>query len=116
MELEIQGRMGISPHNLKPAVPLPGNENTSVKPEDNIIQKKAVSEAEVEQMRKALINDVSILNHDLKYYVDPATNDLVVKVIDKTTDKVIREIPAKEIQKLQAKMRETIGLLIDEKI
>ena len=41
---------------------------------------------------------------------------IVIKVIDANTDKVIREIPSEEIQRLQARIRETVGLLFDETI
>jgi flagellar protein FlaG len=41
---------------------------------------------------------------------------VVVKVIDRETDKVIKELPSIEIQRLMARLKETIGLLVDEKI
>ena len=40
----------------------------------------------------------------------------IIKVVDADTDKVIKEIPAEEIQHLIARIKETIGLLVDEKI
>ena len=41
---------------------------------------------------------------------------MVVKVIDKETDKVIKELPSGELQRLHVRIREAIGLLIDEEI
>jgi len=41
---------------------------------------------------------------------------VVVKVVDGSTDKVIKEIPPEDIQKLVARIRETIGILFDQEI
>ena len=41
---------------------------------------------------------------------------VVVKVIDRETDKVIKEIPPEVLQRLHVRIREAIGLLIDESI
>jgi flagellar protein FlaG len=41
-------------------------------------------------------------------------NRVIVRVLDGSSDRVIREIPTSEIQRLIARIRETIGVLIDE--
>ena len=41
-------------------------------------------------------------------------NAIVLKVIDPSTDKVIKEIPSREVQQMQIRIRETIGFLFDE--
>jgi flagellar protein FlaG len=48
--------------------------------------------------------------------VNDQINQVIIKVVDAETDKVIKEIPAEEIQRLIARIKETIGLLVDEKI
>ena len=58
----------------------------------------------------------SIFNKKLKFRVNKEINRVVVKVIDAETDSLIKEIPAAEIQRLVARIRETLGLLFDEKI
>jgi len=55
-------------------------------------------------------------NHRIELSVNEQINQVIIKVVDGDTDKVIREIPAEEIQHLIAKIRETIGVLVDEKI
>lgn len=57
-----------------------------------------------------------LFNRRLKFSVNEEINRVVVKVIDGTTDKVIKEIPPEEIQKLVARIKETIGILFDEEI
>jgi flagellar protein FlaG len=57
-----------------------------------------------------------LFNKRLKIKVNDEIQRVVVKVIDANTDKVIKEIPPQELQKLIARIKETIGLLFDEKI
>jgi flagellar protein FlaG len=55
-------------------------------------------------------------NRRLKFSINQELNQVVVKVIDKETDKVIKELPSEELQRLHVRIREAIGLLIDEEI
>ena len=55
-------------------------------------------------------------NRRLKFSVNRELNQVVVKVVDKATDKVIKELPSEEVQRLHVRIREAIGLLIDEEI
>lgn len=75
-----------------------------------------VSREEIERYIKRILRDASLLNRDLKYSINRDTDQVIVKVIDKSTDKVIKEIPPEAIQRLQARLKEQIGLLIDEQI
>lgn len=58
----------------------------------------------------------SIMNHRLSFSVDQETHDIIVKVVDADTDKVIRELPPAELQKLHKSIKEALGLLIDKLI
>ncbi len=57
-----------------------------------------------------------LFNRRLDFSVNEKIDRVVVKVIDGTTDKVIKEIPPEEIQKLIARIKETIGILFDQEI
>ncbi|MCL1814967.1 MAG: flagellar protein FlaG [Treponema sp.] len=52
----------------------------------------------------------------LKFEVNHQSNDVTVKVIDPETDKVIKVLPPKELQRLHSRLKETIGFLFDERI
>ena len=54
-------------------------------------------------------------NKKLKFEVNHESNDVIVKVIDPETDKVIKVLPPEELQRMHDKIRETIGFLIDER-
>jgi len=74
-------------------------------------QKKPLPEimVELEQITVAF-------NKKLKFEVNQQSNDITVKVIDPETDKVIKVLPPKELQRLHSRLRETIGFLFDESV
>ena len=57
-----------------------------------------------------------VFNKKLQFVVDQNSNQVTVKVIDKETDKVIKELPPEELQKLHSNLKETIGFLFDESV
>ncbi len=79
-------------------------------------KRKAVSKAKTDQYIKDVLNIPSMLNRKLSYSVNKELNQVVVKVIDGETDKVIRVIPSETLLKLHSRMKEVIGLIFDEKI
>jgi len=58
----------------------------------------------------------STFDRQLQFTVNKELEQVVVKIIDSNTDKVIKEIPSAEIQKIQLRIREALGLLFDESI
>ncbi len=65
----------------------------------------------IEELNKAM----NPLNQDLKFQFNDKVDELIVQVVDKKNDIVIREFPPKEALKLMEKMRELVGLLFDKK-
>jgi flagellar protein FlaG len=52
----------------------------------------------------------------LKFIVDHESREILIKVIDNETDKVIKVLPPEELQKLHSRIRETIGFLFDRMV
>jgi flagellar protein FlaG len=75
-----------------------------------------LSRSDIEAQAKALERTFLAFNRRIKLSVNDAINQVVIKVVDGDTDKVIKEIPPEEIQRLIARIKETIGLLVDQKI
>jgi flagellar protein FlaG len=65
--------------------------------------------AELEQVSSAF-------NKRLQFVVDHRSKEITVKVIDKETDKVIKELPPEELKRLHSALKETIGFLFDEMV
>ena len=69
----------------------------------------------LENLTEQLNNEISPLNKDLEFKYNQKIDNFMVLVIDKKTNKVIREFPFKEALKLMEKMRELVGMLFDKK-
>lgn len=72
-----------------------------------------VPRPEVERLVRDLAEMTQTMNRRLQYVIDD-TQQVIVKVIDGTSDKVIKEFPPKELQDLHRRMKEAIGLLFDK--
>jgi len=82
----------------------------------NADARPAESQTQMSDIRRTVsaLEDISLsFNRRLKFELDHDSNNLVVKVIDNETDKVIRVLPPEELQRLHSKIRETMGFLFD---
>jgi uncharacterized FlaG/YvyC family protein len=51
----------------------------------------------------------------LVFEVDRESRELVIKIVDRETQKVIRQIPPAEVQRLRAAMQSMLGTLLDRR-
>ncbi|MDR2783332.1 MAG: flagellar protein FlaG [Treponema sp.] len=56
----------------------------------------------------------STLNKELRFIVDHKSHEIIVKVIDPETDKVVNILPPEELRRVHSRIKETIGVLFDE--
>ncbi|MCL2043243.1 MAG: flagellar protein FlaG [Treponema sp.] len=105
---ELSGIQSRSPQQRaaaeKLAASLPGNNRQASAPQE---MKKVV--ADVQRVSQ-------IFNKKLQFVVDQQSNEVIVKVIDKDTDKVIKVLPPEELQRLHRKLKDTIGFLFNERV
>jgi len=80
------------------------------------VQDAAASSEQVQQMVDEMQSKIDSMNVSLTFsrYGDGGEKVAIV-VANKDTGKVIREIPAKEIQSLYAKMSELAGMILNGK-
>ncbi len=84
-------------------------------------EKKAEKKPKPEVKKPDIKQTKSILNEFIKntrfrYSINEKIDSFVVKIIDKDTDKVVKEIPSRELQKLHENLREAIGIFIDQMV
>ena len=89
---------------------------TSDTPEDNTNNTATYTKEELESYLKKVFKNYPLLNRRLKFYINRDLNQVVVKVVDSNTDKVIREIPPQELQNLRVRIQEALRLLFDIEI
>lgn len=80
----------------------------------------------IEQVDEALqiVNKAAVFEQrSLSFMVDEASGRSIIKVMDKTNDQLIRQIPSEEllkvaqdIKKLQEEMGQSLGFLIDRQV
>ena len=105
------------------AVPIKTPESTNIQnaPESTIPagqqveeQLKEESTQVTQEMLAELEQDIeSIHNIGLQFSMHNDTGRTMIKIMDKATNKVIREIPSEEVLDLAAKIEEMIGILFD---
>jgi len=99
-------------HEKPKPIELPNIMQDSTEVAEDIIQNLAKIKQDVQELQR--LSDA--MGHVVRFNVNEELGQVVVKIVDPDTDKVIREIPSADVQNLQIKIRETIGLLVDEKI
>lgn len=78
--------------------------------------KQVVQEqANIQQVIQELATMSASFNKRLSFSYNDKIEQTVVKVIDTSTDKVIREIPPAELQRVHERIREVLGILFDER-
>lgn len=75
-----------------------------------------VSAAQMKQMVADMQGQLDSMNISLQYTLyGEHDKKIAVRVVNKDTGNVIREIPPKEMQALQSKMSELVGMIFNEK-
>jgi len=78
-------------------------------------QSEILNSKEVENVVSDLNDVVQNLQRDLLFSIDEKSGKPFIKVLDKETEEVIREIPSKDIRELKARLGEMAGLIIRDK-
>jgi uncharacterized FlaG/YvyC family protein len=74
-----------------------------------------VSNAQIKQMVEQMQSQLDSMHVSLQYSFYGAHGDKVaVQVINRETGAVVREIPAKEMQALQSKIGELVGMIFND--
>jgi flagellar protein FlaG len=87
--------------------------NSAAEVAETLSQNIADTKNSVEKVLKT--SDV-VLGRTLQFSVNQELGRIVIKVIDPSTQSVIREIPSEDMQKLQAYLKDASGLLFDENV
>lgn len=88
------------------------------KGEDGLQQELNQQQVSPEQIKKAVedVNrKITSQNSELQFGIHEGTNRITIKVIDKDTKKVIKELPPEKTLDMIAKAWELAGLMVDER-
>jgi uncharacterized FlaG/YvyC family protein len=74
-----------------------------------------ISNAQVKQMVEQMQTHLDSMNVSLQYsFYGVRGEKVAVRVVNRETGEVIREIPAREMQVLQTKMSELVGMIFND--
>lgn len=77
----------------------------------NIEQNLAEVKADSQQLQRM---SEMVDGRKLQFNVNKELGSVVVKVVDSSTNQVVKEIPSEDMQKLKLRIRQAIGNLIDD--
>ncbi len=78
---------------------------------DNLVRSMAEIKADAQQLQNMTAR---VMGRELQFNVNKELGSIVVKVVDPSTDQVVKEIPSEEIQNLKIRIRKAIGVLFDQ--
>jgi len=111
MNVEAVGLQGASQFQLSK-----GSDQVSEarKKADDLVQSERVEKKQIQP--EELLNQIKSLTEDGLYSVRFENDEragLVVKIVDRENDEVIRQVPAEEVLKLKATLEDLRGNLVD---
>lgn len=77
--------------------------------------REVVDLVEVESAVEGINNAVEHIARGLRFSIHEGTERMMVRVVNISTDEIIKELPPEEVLDTVARIREMIGLLIDER-
>jgi flagellar protein FlaG len=79
------------------------------------VQKVAVRDTQsLEESIRHLQKISDMMGRKIQFNVNRDLDRVVIKIVDPVTEKVIKEIPSADVQKLQSRIKEIVGALFDE--
>ena len=86
----------------------------SAEPASKTPPKRPPTRNELEQLTKDL-NRVFENTHGIRFRIAPDSGDLIVQVVDRESDEVLRTIPPEQLQSFARSLDEGTGLLLDDR-
>ena len=77
---------------------------------------QSLTRDDMEKMTNEMTKFMESLNTDIQFTLHEGTGRLIVKVIDKQTDKVLKEFPPHQLLDTLAAISKYIGGLLDKKV
>ncbi len=114
-EVNAMRRDSMSAETMKPTEP---QASKQVQPEVHTRQGtgQQYSVEELQEAVESLNQTVDAVDRALEFDIHQDTNRILVRVVDKATEEVIREVPPERVLDLMAELRKLVGLLVDEKV
>ena len=85
---------------------------------DTVAEPRATEAAKEQEPLDDVVNDlndlVRDLHRELQFSVDQDSGSTVIKVVDRETDEVVRQIPSEELMVLRKRLQEAAGVIFND--
>jgi len=92
------------------------NRGNAVDQPRKVLQKETRSAEEIHKDLEMINEQLKSSNSSLQFIVDDKSNDVIVRIIDRDSGEVIRQIPPESIVRLRDSMKDMSGLFVEKKI
>jgi flagellar protein FlaG len=90
-------------------------EGNNMHSKDGTAEKKDIKPEEIKNINSMLNKFMENINADIKFVFHEGTKRLIVQVVDTKENKVLKEFPPHELLDTMARIREYVGVLLDER-
>ncbi|HOJ13048.1 MAG TPA: flagellar protein FlaG [Deltaproteobacteria bacterium] len=80
------------------------------------LQKDDRSADEMKKDIEAINEQLAVLNQSLQFRIDEESKDVVIRIVDKDSGEVIKQIPPEEIMNLRRRLREMSSLFVERTV
>ncbi|HOO46924.1 MAG TPA: flagellar protein FlaG [Deltaproteobacteria bacterium] len=85
------------------------------KPQETF-QKDSRSADMIRKAVETINTQLEIMNRSIQFSIDERSHDIVVKVVDKESGEVIRQVPPENVLRLREHMEKACGLIVEEEV
>ncbi|MBU4132197.1 MAG: flagellar protein FlaG [Proteobacteria bacterium] len=109
--------MGVSQlHSVEKSAPVPQKMGKVPAEEKTANASSQMSTQDVKEILDSFKELSKTIQTKLNFSVSKENNEIIVKVIDKESNQLIRQFPSEEMLNLQDKMRDMAGFLLDANV
>jgi len=105
--------------NERPVLSGPSRESMGQVRDEKQQTTDMVQKLDAEETKEAL-NDLNEqlkrMNRTIRFSIDEELQDVVVKVVDKSSGEIVSQIPPEGVLRLRERIRDMAGLLIEKKV
>ena len=123
MKIDSAGTAALDPVRLENAgvgtVATPrssNNRSSAAEQPRKVLQKQTRSAEEIHKDVKAINEQLKSLDTSIRFSVDEKADEVVVRIVDKDSGEVIRQIPPESMVRLRESMKDLSGLFVEKKV
>jgi flagellar protein FlaG len=92
------------------------NRDNAIEQPRKVLQKETRSAEEIHKDLEMINEQLKSANSSIQFSVDDKSNEVIVRIVDRDSGEVIRQIPPESIVRLRERMKDMSGLFVEKKV